>query len=190
VYGIVQQSRGFIAVSSAPDQGSRFDVYLPAEKTTGALQSAPQPVAPARPGRHDETILLVEDEEQVRSALRRQLSEAGYSVFAAADGRAASELIAQSPRRIDVLLSDVVMPHVSGPDLARVFRQKFPDSAVLLMSGYSEEAVARQGELDAAAAFIQKPYDFREVVRLLRTVLHHEAPAPAPRRPGEVMALA
>jgi hypothetical protein len=114
---------------------------------------------------------VVEDEEQVRAALRRQLSAEGYSVLTAADGRAATALIEQHPKRIDVLISDVVMPYVGGPELARLFRARHRDSAVILMSGYSDEAVARHGDLTPAAAFIQKPYEFPELARLVRKLL-------------------
>jgi nitrogen-specific signal transduction histidine kinase/CheY-like chemotaxis protein len=172
VYGIVQQSRGFVTVRSAPDEGATFDIHLPAEAEGRVVavtsRRAPTPV---RTGRSDETILVVEDEEQVRAALRRQLAAEGYSVLTAADGRAAATVIEQFPGRIDVLVSDVVMPHVSGPELARLFRTRQRDGAVVLMSGYSDEAVARRGHLVPAAAFVQKPYDFPELARLLRRLL-------------------
>jgi CheY-like chemotaxis protein len=173
VYGIVQQSRGFVTVRSAPDEGATFEILLPAEAAGRVVSvvGARRAATPARTGRPEETLLVVEDEAQVRVALRRQLSTEGYSVLTAVDGRQATALIEQFPRRIDLLISDVVMPHVSGPQLARLFRARHPDAPVILMSGYSDEAVARQGDLVPAAAFIQKPYEFAELARLLRKLL-------------------
>ena len=179
VYGIVQQSRGFVTASSTLTQGATFDVYLPADEEE-LLLTAPA-IAPARGRRRaDETILVVEDEEQVRAALQRQLSAEGYSVLTAPDGRAASAMIEQFPQRIDLLLSDVVMPHLGGPELARKFRVRHPDAAVVLMSGYSDEAVARHGALNPDAAFIEKPYDYSELARLLRSLLDRATPPPPP----------
>jgi PAS domain S-box-containing protein len=171
VYGIVQQSRGFVTVRSAPNEGATFDIHLPAavEARVVAVGSRRPPLA-ARSGNAHETILVVEDEEQVRAALRRQLVGEGYSVLTAADGRAAIALMDQHPR-IDLLISDVVMPHVGGPELARVFRARHRDAGVILMSGYSDEAVARHGDLSPAAAFVQKPYEFPELARLVRKLL-------------------
>jgi PAS domain S-box-containing protein len=172
VYGIVQQSRGFVTVRSAPNEGAAFDIHLPADAAGRVVSVAGRrAAAPVRSGNADETILVVEDEAQVRAALQRQLAAEGYSVLTATDGRAASALIEQSRRRIDLLLSDVVMPHVNGPELARLFRGRYRDAAVVLMSGYSDEAVSRQGDLVPAAAFIQKPYDFPELARLIRKLL-------------------
>jgi PAS domain S-box-containing protein len=180
VYGIVQQSRGFVTASSTLTQGATFDVYLPADEEE-LLLTAPAIACASREersGRADETILVVEDEEQVRSALQRQLSAEGYSVLTAPDGRAASAMIEQFPQRIDLLLSDVVMPHLGGPELARKFRVRHPDAAVILMSGYSDEAVARHGALNPDAAFIEKPYDYSELARLLRRLLDRATPNP------------
>jgi PAS domain S-box-containing protein len=186
VYGIVQQSRGFVVVRSAPNEGATFEVHLPAEAGRVAAAVYPHASIPVRSGHSDETILVVEDEEQVRAALQRQLSAEGYSVLTAPDGRAASAMIEQLPR-IDLLLSDVVMPHVGGRELARVFRDRHRDAAVILMSGYSDEAVARHGDLNPAAAFIQKPYDFPELARLLRKLLD-EAVATARTVPMRALA--
>jgi PAS domain S-box-containing protein len=182
VYGIVQQSRGVIAVRSAPEEGATFDIYLPAhrEAPTAARVPAPPPVEACRvpAGRADEVVLVVEDEEQLRAALQRQLASEGYQVLTAADGRDAVALLA-SVERIDLLLSDVVMPHLGGSELARLFRARHPTAPVILMTGYSDEAVARDGELGPAAALIQKPYDFPDLAQLVRRLLDAADPAAA-----------
>jgi PAS domain S-box-containing protein len=189
VYGIVQQSRGYVTVSSTLSQGATFDVYLPADEVELlAVPALPYATREARSGRPEETILIVEDEEQVRAALQRQLSAEGYSVLTAPDGQAASAMIEQFPQRIDLLLSDVVMPHLGGPELARRFRVRHPDAAVVLMSGYSDEAVARHGTLNPDSAFIEKPYDLSELVRLLRKLL--DGATPRGPTPGRMLALA
>jgi len=172
VYGIVNQSRGFIGVTSAPGAGTRFDVFLPAEEGAAAL---PAPAAPAprrahaaRPG---ETILVAEDEVQVRSLLRGQLGAEGYTVLAACDGRDALDLLERHAGRIDLLLSDLVMPHLGGRELARRFRERHPGAPVVLMSGYAEEAVAAEGDLSGASAFVQKPFEMGDLAALLRRLL-------------------
>jgi len=177
VYGIVRQSRGFIGVISAPGAGTRFDVFLPAEQ---AEAQAPDRAAPAprrahaaRPG---ETILVAEDEVQVRSLLRTRLTAEGYTVLAASDGRDALDLLERHAGRIDLLLSDLVMPNLGGRELARRFHQRHPASPVVLMSGYAEEAVAAEGDLGGEAAFVQKPFEMADLAALVRKLLD-ERPA-------------
>ncbi len=183
VYGIVQQSRGVIAVRSAPNEGATFDIYLPAHGEGSPVALVPPPYSPVKEcrvpsGHAHEIVLVVEDEEQLRAALQRQLTSEGYHVLTAADGRDAVALV-ENFERIDLLLSDVVMPHLGGPDLARVFRNRHPKAPVILMTGYSDEAVARGGDLGPAAALIQKPYDFRELAQLVRRLLDAADPAAA-----------
>ena len=171
VYGIVSQSRGFIQVRSVLRRGTTFEIYLPAAP---ALLAAPVPppatVVRARSGR-GETVLLAEDERQVRDVVERQLAAEGYQVLVAADGREALEVAEAHRGGIDVLLSDVVMPHLSGPDLAREFRERNPEAVVIFMSGYSEEAVVRQGDLGDRSAFVQKPYSPAELAGTIRRLL-------------------
>jgi PAS domain S-box-containing protein len=177
VYGIVRQSRGFISVTSEPDRGTTFDVFLPAEAVEEvAVTSSSAPVERHVPAGAGETILVVEDEPQVRALLQAQLSAAGYAVVPAADGREALEVARRHPQSFDVLLSDVVMPHLSGPDLAQVFCEQYPDTVIVFMSGYSEEAVERQGEIGKAAAFIHKPYDVNDLCATLRRLLASRGP--------------
>jgi len=130
----------------------------------------PATVVRARSGR-GETVLLAEDERQVRDVVERQLAAEGYQVLVAADGREALEVAEAHRGGIDVLLSDVVMPHLSGPDLAREFRERNPEAVVIFMSGYSEEAVVRQGDLGDRSAFVQKPYSPAELAGTIRRLL-------------------
>jgi PAS domain S-box-containing protein len=170
VYGIVRQSRGIVRVESAPDQGAVFELYFPVHEGEVAAArglDAGQRAGPARPG---ETVLVVEDEAQLRELLRTRLSAQGYNTLAAAHGAEALEMAAAHTGRIDVLLSDVVMPQLSGPELARRFRERFPGAAVVFMTGYAEEAVARQGLADAAAV-IEKPSGLESVTAVIRDVL-------------------
>jgi len=178
VYGIVRQSRGFVSVRSAPGQGSTFEIFLPRETAVPAPVPAPAPaVERPRSGRPSETVLVVEDERQVRNLLSSQLSAEGYTVLAAADGREALTLAEHHSGQIDLLLSDVVMPQMGGPELARAFLARHPETRVVFMSGYADEAVARHGELEQAAAFVQKPWQLPELAGTLRRVLDHRARA-------------
>ncbi len=171
VYGIVRQSRGFVRVVSRPGEGATFELYFPGTDQT-AFADHPEPApfraGPARPG---ETVLVVEDEAQLRELLRSRLTAQGYVALAAADGVEALEIAAGHPGRIDVLLTDVVMPRLSGPELARKFRARVPGAIVLFMSGYAEEAVAQQGALADGATIIEKPHGLESVTALIRSLL-------------------
>ena len=170
VYGIVRQSRGFVGVTSAPGAGSTFDVYLPRDT------AEPLPEAPGQeeePGQlaGGEVVLVVEDEEQVRSLVVSQLTARGYAVLSAADGREAQRLAETRAERIDVLLADVVMPRMSGPELARLLQRSHPETAVIFMSGYAEEAVLAQGTLGAGSDFIGKPFAVDDLTARIRHLL-------------------
>jgi PAS domain S-box-containing protein len=178
VYGIVRQSRGFVRVVSRPNEGATFELYFPGtDQRPPAEHAGPAPLqeGPARPG---ETVLVVEDEAQLRELLRSRLAAQGYVTLSAADGEEALELAAGYPDRIDVLLSDVVMPKLSGPELARRFRTRFPQAVVLFMSGYSEEAVAQQGALAEGVAVIEKPAGLESVPAVIRSLLDARSGGP------------
>jgi two-component system cell cycle sensor histidine kinase/response regulator CckA len=166
VYGIVRQSQGFVNVRSAPGAGTTFDVYLPREV------APPVPRAVGRPGAVQpaagEVVLVVEDEEQVRSLVVSQLLGQGFAVLSAADGREALRIAEQRRERIDVLLSDVVMPRMSGPELARLLARTHPETAIVYMSGYAEEAVLTPGIRGGAASFIAKPFEVGELRAVLQ----------------------
>jgi CheY-like chemotaxis protein len=156
VYGIVQQHGGWIDVVSEPEQGASFQIYFPA--ATGTSGSPPpamvQPATTKRTG----TILLVEDQAAIRMLLEDVLSEAGHRVLAAADGRAALELAEEYAGAVDLLITDVVMPEMSGPDLASQITPVRPSVIVLYMSGYTDHALLHRGAIEQGAAFLQKPF--------------------------------
>jgi PAS domain S-box-containing protein len=168
VFGIVQQSGGSIHVYSEPGRGSTFKVYFPA--VTEAL-SVEVPTEKPSDLHGSETILLVEDEDAVRRLALRSLTMYGYRVLAATDGGDALRVVAAHVGSIDLILTDVVMPNVSGPDLVRELGKSYPGVKVLFMSGYTDDAVVRHGLIETDMAFIQKPYTPVGLVRKVRSVL-------------------
>jgi two-component system, cell cycle sensor histidine kinase and response regulator CckA len=169
-YGIVKQSNGYIWAYSEPGHGSVFKVYLP--RFTGAGDHTASSVTAALPARaRGEVVLLVEDDASVRSAVQRMLEQLGYELLTAESGMAAEQLMAQHGNRIDIVLSDVVMPGVNGPDLIARLRQLRPALRTLLMSGYTDHAVLGRGELGGGLSFIQKPFTAAALARKLRDVL-------------------
>src|SRR5256886_1556195 len=169
VYGIVKQSGGYIWVYSEPGHGTTVKVYLP--RVPGAAE--PLPVAAATPElrRGSEIVLLVEDAAPVRSLARKSLESYGYTVLEAADGPAALDLAARHPRGIDILVTDVVMPGMSRPELARRLAPLRHGMRVLYTSGYTDDAMVRQGVLRAGVAFLQKPFVPETLARKVREVL-------------------
>jgi two-component system cell cycle sensor histidine kinase/response regulator CckA len=172
VFGIVQQSRGSVWVYSEPGHGTTFKIYLPRVE-------APLEVARVReteaPPRGSETILLVEDQVQVRVVARSILQRQGYRVLEALDVNHAIALSEQFSGRIHLLLSDVVMPQLSGPELAKRLVAKRRDMRVLCMSGYTDDSIVRHGVLEAPIAFLQKPITPATLALKVREVL--DAPA-------------
>lgn len=174
VYGIVKQSGGSISVQSEPGRGTTFTIYLPrVAESTPILQKS----EPARePGRGSETILLVEDEEAVRTLIRESLEEAGYRVLEASHGTEALMLSAQHAGPIHLLLTDVVMPHVSGRELADLLVYARPGTKVLYMTGYTDDIVLQQGRLEPGMSVIHKPVPPEALLRKVREVLDACAP--------------
>jgi len=166
VYGIVKQSGGHLFVDSALGQGTTFRIYLPRVKPD--VEAGPSHVSATERGR--ETILLVEDDHAVRSMIQQVLRHQGYTVLEAVDGAEAMLLCEDDGQRIDLLLTDSIMPGMSGRELAERLIAVRPALSVLVMSGYSEDRVLEQG-LPANAAFIQKPFAGSELVSRVRTVL-------------------
>lgn len=156
-YGIVRQVGGFIAVDSTPSVGSTFAVYFPVTEEQPAYhEDLDQAVAPDRPRRRG-SVLLVEDEELVRSLAERVLRGAGYSVIVARDGEEALALVREDGLRPDLLLTDVVLPHIRGPEVAHRIRADLPGTKVLYMSGYADDAALGERGV-AAQPFLNKPF--------------------------------
>jgi PAS domain S-box-containing protein len=168
IYGIVRQSGGHIWLYSEPGHGTTFKIYFPlVSPATGEHQPARQPA----PSRGTETILLVEDEQAVRELARLVLERQGYRVLAAADGREAQRVERGARERIDLLVTDVVMPGIGGPDLAARLLQRRPDLRVLYLSGYTQDAVGPGNELESGLSFLGKPFTPDTLARKVREVL-------------------
>jgi two-component system cell cycle sensor histidine kinase/response regulator CckA len=165
VFGVVKQSGGGIYVYSEPGRGSTFKIYLPAALAEPESHPAAEPDAE----RGSETIMVVEDDDGVRELVRLMLEANGYEVLAAGGPDEAARLV--SARGVDLLLTDVVMPEVNGSVLAERLAMIAPEMRILFMSGYSDEAVQRQGVLSPAAAFLEKPFTERTLARKVREVL-------------------
>ncbi|MEK7867318.1 MAG: PAS domain S-box protein [Planctomycetota bacterium] len=173
VYGIVRQSGGSIDVFSDPDRGTRFDVFLPRAEAPDEPIAAEE-VAASLLGRG--SVLLVEDEPEVRSVVRRFLEVYGYDVTEAKDGQEGLEIAERSPRKFDLLLSDIVMPRLGGKALATRLAWARPDLRVILMTGYTDDAGLRQGDLPEGWSLLQKPFTSRALAERLRDALRPRAP--------------
>ncbi|MGZ8447894.1 MAG: ATP-binding protein, partial [Candidatus Deferrimicrobiaceae bacterium] len=175
VYGIVKQSGGYIRVVSAPGKGTTFSVYLPPaegeEPETGTEESEAECVGPA--GKR--TILLAEDEEMVRELAVEIFQGAGYTVLDASNGATALAICDRHEGRIDLLVTDLVMPGMNGIELARRVCDSRPGIPVLFMSGYSEDATERFGDLDDGRDFLQKPITPTNLSRKVREILSGRA---------------
>ena len=168
VFGIVQQSGGSLWVYSEPGKGTTFKVYLP---RVDAAVEAPNPAGPPTTLRGSETILLVEDDDQVRAVAQGILRRNGYHVIEARNAGEALLHSEQRPGTIDLLLSDVVMPQMSGPELAKRLAGPRPEMKVLCMSGYTDDSIVRHGALDARIAYLQKPFTPEALTTKIREVL-------------------
>jgi two-component system, cell cycle sensor histidine kinase and response regulator CckA len=171
VFGIVQQSGGNIWVYSEPGKGTTFKVYLP---RVDDEVDVPRPPATPTSRRGTETVLLVEDEEQVRAIASNILRRQGYQVIPAQNASEALLICERHPGRIDLLLTDVVMPQMSGPDLAKRLAATRPEMRVLCMSGYTDDSIVRHGVLERGVAFVQKPITPALLTQKVREVLEWE----------------
>jgi len=169
VHGIVTQTGGTIWVYSEPGRGTTFKIYLPLSEHVAAPASARRPDAPAA-GAGGEHVLVVEDDRQVRAIVMHMLASRGFEVTAAAD-TAEALACAEGPELFDLILSDLVLPEMSGRDLVEAIRSRQPQAAVMFMSGYSDDAVRRRGVLQPGSAFIEKPFSSDELVRRVRSLL-------------------
>ncbi|MFC4070357.1 hybrid sensor histidine kinase/response regulator [Actinoplanes subglobosus] len=166
-YGIARQSGGDLLLESEPSRGTTVHLYLPATDDPVAHVTAPA----AGPAGVGHTVLVADDEDGVREAARRILTKAGYTVLTASDGRQALDIARHHSHRIDAVLSDVVMPHMNGPELAAVLRVEFPAVPVLYMSGYADPLMSEQGLLDASVTVVGKPFTAEQLVTALHAVL-------------------
>ena len=169
VHGIVKQSGGYVSVYSEIGLGTTLKIYLP-RVDNNAPTSTPEPEPKELP-RGNETILLVEDEAGVRELGQMALENAGYQVLKAEDGVDALRVVAAHPGRIDLLVTDVVMPRMGGRETAEQFLKLYPNIKVVFLSGYTDDAVVRHGILQARVAFLQKPFRPAALVIKVREVL-------------------
>jgi two-component system cell cycle sensor histidine kinase/response regulator CckA len=178
VYGIVKQNGWFIRVDSEPDRGTSFRLYMPRATSAGAptvapvVRAAPAPVADAVTGeRRTATILLVEDDEMVRNLTSGLLRSLGYTVFVCDSPAAAIARLRDDPVVPDLLLTDVVMPSMTGPELRERLIETMPGLKTVLMSGYTSHSAIRQALADTAVRFIQKPFTKQELEQAIRELL-------------------
>ena len=168
VFGVVRQSGGDIEVRSTPGEGSSFELYFPAVPD-------PVPAKPVTVAMPDvtgvETILIVEDEQNVRELLLRTLARYGYTLLTATDGRDALQVAESHSGVLHLVLTDVVMPRMGGPELVAALRRRRPAVRALFMSGYTDDSVVRHGLMEADVAFIQKPYTPIALARKIRDIL-------------------
>ncbi len=169
VYGIIKQSRGYVLVESEPGQGTTFRIYLP--RVEDALEPAGAVGAARTHAGGSETVLLVEDEESVRQLVRETLESKGYKVLEADNGEAALQIVSRHPGKIDMLITDVVMPGMSGRELSARLCASCPQTKVLYLSGYTEDAIVHEGVVDPDTAFLQKPFTLQMLSRKVREVL-------------------
>jgi DNA-binding response OmpR family regulator len=172
VYGIVKQSGGYIWVASEPGKGTSFKIYLPrvAERAeTPAVVIPAEDTASMEPG--TETILLAEDEANLRYLARQFLEKQGYRVIEAADGAAAMQIAVAHEGVIHLLLTDVIMPGMNGRELAQRISEIRPQTRILYMSGYTENVIGHNGTLDAGVRLLQKPFTLRDLKSKVREVL-------------------
>jgi CheY-like chemotaxis protein len=168
IHGIVEQNRGFIHVVSEPGTGTTFEIYLP--RSVGEPQPTAAPVE-RRVGRATETILLVEDEPALLTIATRLLEQAGYIVLATSSPKEALRIAAEHSGAIHLLLTDVIMPEMNGPDLAKALRSRFQGLEELFMSGHTADAFAGHDMVDEDVNFIAKPFSGEVLTAKVRALL-------------------
>jgi len=178
VYGIVKQSGGHILVESEPTQGTTFEIYFP-----GGYETAVDPSEPVAEGptTGSETILVVEDDPQVREVTVRSLRAGGYEVLSAGRGQDALEMAPEDLGRAQLLVTDVVMPGLNGPALAEEMRRRYPDLKVLYVSGYAKDALMQRGGLEPGIEFLPKPFTAEGLLGRVRSILDARAARAGPR---------
>jgi CheY-like chemotaxis protein len=175
VYGIVRQSGGAIAVQSAVGQGSTFSIYLPLDRSPVDVDK--QALQPLLRTQNFETVLVVEDEEIVRELVCEVLTDQGYNVICACDGPDALQKVSTFDGHIHLLVTDVIMPHMNGPELAERLTAIRPETKVLYVTGYSNNDIGDHGVLDTQTDLLQKPFTPETLARKIRDVIQESAPA-------------
>ncbi len=171
VYGTVKQNDGFIAVDSAPQRGTTFEIYLPRASNGDEERTALHPPTPIQRGR--ETVLVVEDEPAILLLVSHILQSQGYTVLRANSPQEALETAAAHPDGIALLLTDVIMPEMNGRDLAALMQQTNPGIRSVFMSGYTSDVIARHGVLADGVSFLQKPFSIDTLASKVREALDH-----------------
>jgi two-component system, cell cycle sensor histidine kinase and response regulator CckA len=171
IYGIIKQSGGYIWPYSEPGFGTTFKIYLPSTEDVPAVQAEPTTERILTSRSANATVLVVEDDPLVRAIARRTLTEAGFSVLDAEDGRQALAVVARH-QRIDVVLTDVAMPEFGGRDLAQRLSDLRPGLPIIFMSGYTDDDLTRRGLLERGIPFLEKPFSPQDLTRLVQDVLH------------------
>jgi signal transduction histidine kinase/ActR/RegA family two-component response regulator len=175
VYGIVCQTGGGISVESELGKGSTFRIYLPLERSP--VDHGKPLVHPVERSPSFETVLVVEDEEIVRELVCDILAEQGYNVLCAVDGHEALRIAGEYDGRIHLLITDVIMPHMNGPELAATLSPLRPDMKVLYVSGYSDNDIGEHGVLDTHIDLLQKPFTPQTLARKIRDVIEERSDA-------------
>lgn len=180
VYGIIKQTGGFIFCDSEPGKGTVFRIFLPRHAVeagkAGGQGETPQPAIAAKPAEAKDLsgsaiVLLVEDEDAVRMGGMRALTSRGYTVHEASSGVEALEIFDALEGKIDIVVSDVVMPEMDGPTLLGELRKRQPDVKFVFVSGYAEDAFAKNLPADAQFGFLPKPFSLKQLATVVKDVL-------------------
>jgi two-component system cell cycle sensor histidine kinase/response regulator CckA len=174
VYGIVKQTGGFVFVSSTPARGAAFQIFLPRFESATAIPPSRADAAetvPAKDLTGQGTIMLVEDDDPVRIFGARALRNKGYKVIEATSGEVALALIRDATEKIDLLITDVVMPQMDGPGLVREVREIHPELKVIFISGYTEDAFRQRLDSDGGIDFLPKPFSLKQLAAKVRDVI-------------------
>jgi CheY-like chemotaxis protein len=174
VYGVVKQSGGYITVESAPHEGSTFNVYLPVVAGSG-YRRAEAALAPSHVKGH-ETILLVDNEEELRNATAEYLEDCGYQVLIACDGKEAIEIADKFDGPISLVISDIVMPKLGGRGVLEHMGRTRPQTEVLMISGYANDDMPRHGITLDPSCFLQKPFTFQALSAKIRSMVGKTTP--------------
>ncbi len=171
VYGIIQDHGGFLSVRSEPGSGTTFRIYLPALSDGYREEEGSIPPESILPTGGEETILIVEDEEAIRSLLEDLLRENGYTVISIGDGKEALSIFSEKRDSIDLVLSDVGLPGLSGDEIFHAIREMKPDMRIILASGYLEADLHKSLVAEGVSDIIQKPYLFTDLMQRIRQAL-------------------